>query len=186
MAVKWLPLVVHPQTGEICDALRLPDFWPDGGFPVAPSPEVRVWPVPWLKGARLVDCRCGKTGIQAATPADLARYVPGAKLNGDGSIVLASALDAIALSDGSGRDEETVSDRMVDKALAVLAAGWVPVRAGTPPARISVFVTDDVMQQAKQFAQDSLAADKAVLQNREYVRRAIKAALEALDDCHRS
>jgi hypothetical protein len=159
-ARPWLPLVVHPQTGEICDARRLPDFWPDGGFPIAPSPEARVWPVPWLKGARLVDCgRCGKTGIQAATPADLVRYIPGAELNGDGTIVLASALDPIALPDGSGRDEETVSDEMVDKALAVLAEGWVPVRQ---------------------------AADKDILRNRDSARRAIKAALEALDDCHRT
>ncbi len=142
------------------DAYRVPSLWPDPGFPHEEPftigiarPAAKVWPVPWLKDARLVEClACGKTGIQPRTAEAMARYIPGARLDGD-RLVLATALEPVPYPDGSGRDEETVSDEMVTAASAVLAREWAEIQ------RAEV--------------------------KREFVRRAIRAALEVLPDAHR-
>lgn len=100
----WLPYVVHPQSMGICYGAF--SFWPDSGFlgpDLFDQPELVLWPVPRLKGARLVECRCGLTGLQPQTMEDLARYIPGARLEGNRLVLENNPL--LKYPDGSGEDE---------------------------------------------------------------------------------
>lgn len=109
---QWLPFVIHPQIGSTCSAYedRLV-AWPFGEFHLEHDGHVTIWPVPRIKGARLVDCRCGKTGIQPADWEAAVRYIPGAVLvERDGVVTmhLPSVLaGALARPTGSGEDEVT-------------------------------------------------------------------------------
>jgi hypothetical protein len=102
----WMDIVIHPQSGGICQfSVHADSFWP-GGF--AHSGYPKEWPAPDLKGARLVECKCGSTGIRPQTVQDAARYIPGGTLSEDGPYLTfapVSPFSSYALPDGSGKDE---------------------------------------------------------------------------------
>ncbi len=187
-SIPWASIVIHPQSGSICYAYRAPDIWPESGFPyfIKGTEQAKPWPVPWIKGARLVDCHCGKTGLQPRTHEDIVRYTPGTKLEGD-RIVFQPLLEVTyTLPDGSGRDEETVSEAMLERALLVLeAAGW----SGPHVSKVVMTVASDPpteYERLKHQAAVQSAADGAARKNRELVRAAIRAALsfqEQKKDC---
>lgn len=102
----FLSLIIHPQTGSCCYSDRLLNGWP-GDF-TFPSEHVRIWPVPRIREARLVDCHCGKTGIQPQTLEAAARYLPGTDLveeNGQVRLVM-SPNPSFQYPTGSGEDED--------------------------------------------------------------------------------
>lgn len=97
-------IVIHPQSGSMCPAYRTPLLWPDEGFPASLEGPL-FWPVPDLIEARLADCHCGKTVIYPLTTEAVLRYVPGAKLEEDGRIVLTLTSAMPPLPTGTGKDE---------------------------------------------------------------------------------
>jgi hypothetical protein len=102
-------MIIHPQTGDLCwDKPWSP--WPEEGFSYefAGPDAIRIWPVPRLKDARLVDCRCGRTGIQPCTQEALVRYIPGASISPDGrlTVTLPTLAEPVLYPTGSGEDEE--------------------------------------------------------------------------------
>jgi hypothetical protein len=110
----WLPITIHPQTGDLCwDKPWNP--WPEEGFPhevtdgVTGPYAARIWPVPRLKDARLVDCQCGRTGLQPATQEAMVRYIPGASLDADGriTVTIPTLAESVPYPTGSGEDEVT-------------------------------------------------------------------------------
>ena len=179
----YLPFIIHPRTGKVCSTDALPDLWPESGF-LGTTTEV-PWPVPWLKGARLADCRCGDTGVQCQSYEDMARYLPGAKLEEeDGRVVMKlDVLGSIPRDDGSGKDEEAVSDEMVDAALEQFHGSGLPHVA--LPAQQFVSPHSRDYERIKQEASYQSAVDEADRKNRDFVRRIIQAALEKLPDAHR-
>jgi hypothetical protein len=110
-AGAWLPITIHPQNGMICDtAWRPPLFWPEDGFlrPLSSSSGPVPWPVPRIKGARLVECSaCGRTGVQPRTYEDAVRYIPGSSISPEGHMTVVMAMDQmLTYPTGSGEDEE--------------------------------------------------------------------------------
>jgi hypothetical protein len=111
--MPWLHVTIHPQTGDMCWNYPLAP-WPEDGFPHEVTDGVtgpyadRIWSVPRLKDARLVDCRCGRTGLQPAAWEAMIRYIPGASIvDGHLTITLPTLANPVLYPTGSGEDEET-------------------------------------------------------------------------------